>query len=234
VRQALIHATNKKAIVDTLQSGVYQEAFGPLSRITFGYDKRVETGGYTFDMNGARALLEEAGWTLGADGIRTRGGQPLKLTYISLNANRDPQQGELLQALWKAAGIDLEIQVFPGFAQESAAIAANAYHVVPGWWVQSDPTVLTQIYHSRNVGVNNWSKSAIPELDRLLEQGDSEPDTARRAAIFGQVQKAVMDHALSVPVWDHADIVVTRASLDGLVFDRRGQYFWLYDAYLKS
>lgn len=234
VRQALIKAVDKKAIISTLQADVYTPAFGPLSRVSPGYDKAVETAGYDFDLAAARKLLDEAGWVAGSNGMRARDGQQLQLKLASLPTKRDPDLAQFLQAMLKEVGIDLTIQVAPAFPQLSAVIKENNYDIVPSWWVQSDPTLLTQLYHTKNIGANNWSKSGLPDLDKMLDAMDVEPDRPRRLAAVGQIQKRIMDQALTVPLWDYADLVITSASLTGLVFNAAGQYSWFYDAYLKK
>ncbi len=233
VRQAVLKAIDKKSLISTLQANVYTPAYGPLSRVSAGYDKTVETG-YDFDLAGAKKLLDDAGWTAGADGMRSKGGQPLQLKWVSLPTNRDPDMAQFLQAILKTVGIDMPIQVAPAFPQETAAIKDNAYHIIPSWWVQSDPTLLSQLYATKNIGVNNWSKSGLPDLDKLLDQMDTEPDRTKRLAMVSQAQKQIMDNALTAPLWDYADLVVTRAALQGLVFNAAGQYSWFYDAYLTK
>src|SRR5262249_6416003 len=126
------------------------------------------------------------------------------------------------------------IQVAPAFPQLSAVIKENNYNITPSWWVQSDLTLLTQLYHTKNIGANNWSKSGLPDLDTMLDAMDVEPDRTQPLASVGQIQKRIMDQALTVPLWDYADLVITSASLTGLVFNAAGQYSWFYDAYLKK
>jgi peptide/nickel transport system substrate-binding protein len=232
VRQAVLKAVDKKSLISTLQADVYTPAFGPLSRVSPGYDKAVETG-YDYDVAAANKLLDDAGWTRGADGMRSQNGQPLQLKWVSLPTNRDGDLAQFLQAMLKTVGIDMPIQVAPAFPQETAVINDNDYHIIPSWWVQSDPTLLTQLYATRNIGVNNWSKSGVPDLDTLLANMDTEPDRAKRLSLVSQAQKLIMDNALTVPMWDYADLVVTRAALQGLVFNAAGQYSWFYDAYLS-
>jgi peptide/nickel transport system substrate-binding protein len=233
VRQAVLKAVDKKSLNSTLQANVYTPAYGPLSRVSAGYDKSVESG-YDYDLEGAKKMLDAAGWTASADGTRTKSGQALQLKWVSLPTNRDPDMAQFLQAMLKGVGIDMPIEVSPAFPQETAVIKANEYHIIPSWWVQSDPTLLTQLYATKNIGVNNWSKSGLPELDTLLDQMDTEPDRTKRLAMTAQAQKMVMDNALTVPLWDYADLVVTRAALQGLVFNAAGQYSWFYDAYLAK
>ncbi|NEX45368.1 peptide ABC transporter substrate-binding protein [Pseudotabrizicola algicola] len=62
------------------------------------------------DMEGAKALLDEAGWTVGANGIREKDGVPLKLLYqTSVNPVRQDFQA-LVKSWWNELGVDVELK----------------------------------------------------------------------------------------------------------------------------
>src|SRR5262249_16119494 len=77
MRRDLLHAVDKTANIQAFQAGAFQPAFGPLSRVTFGYDASIENAGYVYDQAKAKQLLDQAGWVAGGDGMRAKGGQPL-------------------------------------------------------------------------------------------------------------------------------------------------------------
>jgi peptide/nickel transport system substrate-binding protein len=80
VRQAIVHAIDQTAIVETLFFGIGKPAYGPLTRSTFGYDPKVETL-YKHDPERAKKLLEDAGWKLGGDGTRQKDGKKLSVVF---------------------------------------------------------------------------------------------------------------------------------------------------------
>ena len=62
------------------------------------------------DMEGAKALLDEAGWTVGADGIREKDGKKFKLLYqTSVNPVRQDFQA-LIKGWWNELGVDVELK----------------------------------------------------------------------------------------------------------------------------
>jgi len=62
------------------------------------------------DIEGAKALLEEAGWKVGADGIREKDGMKLKMLYqTSTNAVRQDFQA-LIKQWWTEIGVDAELK----------------------------------------------------------------------------------------------------------------------------
>ncbi|MFV0301482.1 MAG: peptide ABC transporter substrate-binding protein [Paracoccus sp. (in: a-proteobacteria)] len=66
------------------------------------------------DIEGAKALLDEAGWTVGGDGIREKDGMKLKLLYqTSVNAVRQDFQA-LIKQWWSEIGVDTELKTVDG------------------------------------------------------------------------------------------------------------------------
>ena len=65
-----------------------------------------------FDLAAARSALTAAGWTPGADGIRTRGGQRLALTvlYQTGIGPTAAAAAELAQQSWKKLGVDVRLK----------------------------------------------------------------------------------------------------------------------------
>lgn len=64
-----------------------------------------------FDAKAAAAALDDAGWTLGADGIRSKDGAPLELRmiYPSLFGDAGNAAAELIQSTWKELGVSLTV-----------------------------------------------------------------------------------------------------------------------------
>ena len=77
---------------------------------------------YPFDPAKAKALLGEAGWQPGADGIRQKGGQRLELVLnaIEYGGGADPT-AQLIQASLREVGIDVKIkaQARPPFYEDN-------------------------------------------------------------------------------------------------------------------
>jgi len=62
------------------------------------------------DIEGAKALLEEAGWTVGAGGVREKEGMRLSLSYLtSTNAVRQDFQA-LIKQWWEEIGVETELR----------------------------------------------------------------------------------------------------------------------------
>src|SRR6195256_4024300 len=92
VRQALLHAVDRKAIVDNIMEGSAGPAMGVLAPGVFGYKDMGLDKLYPFDRAKAKALLTQAGWAPGPDGIMVKGGQRLSLSWLGAPGRR-PQGG---------------------------------------------------------------------------------------------------------------------------------------------
>ena len=115
VRQALNWATNKDELCQVLFSNAFTPARTPLSPTTFGYDESLSSIYPKTDVEKAKALLEDAGWKMGSDGIREKGGKKLEVTanIVSPGIQTLPiKWAELLQAQLREAGIQFTPKQF--------------------------------------------------------------------------------------------------------------------------
>ena len=110
VRKALSLAIDRRHIA--------QQLYGPNGRATCNilpappqYTSSNNDGCLTQDIEEAKTLLEQAGWTPGDDGIRKKNGIPLKILYqtTSNNSVRQTTQ-ELIKGWWQEIGIETELK----------------------------------------------------------------------------------------------------------------------------
>ena len=108
VRQALQHATNRQAISEGIFYGL-EPAADTLYAATVPYcDVGLEP--YAYDMDEAARLLDEAGWTVGSDGIRVKDGQKLALDLLyNSDSVTEKTISEYLQSEYLKLGISLNI-----------------------------------------------------------------------------------------------------------------------------
>ena len=124
VREALAHALNKAQVVETLYTPLFGDllptaglgnAFWMSNQPAY-VDHQGEAGYGTGDVEAAKALLEGAGYVLGADGIYehpTDGRLSLRVGTTGGNQLRELQQ-QLIQAQMLEAGIEIVIENLPG------------------------------------------------------------------------------------------------------------------------
>jgi peptide/nickel transport system substrate-binding protein len=232
VRQALLYAVDRSAIVQAIFGGLSPVAYGPLGAVTLYYDRSVETM-YPHDAAKAAALLDEAGWRdSDGDGIRDKWGQALVLeTYIQ-SWGYSPEVAQLVQGQLRQVGVGMDIQMVAYPAALEAA-RQGKHHLIISAFSGSDPDILRTYFHSSNAEEGfNWAKVRDAELDRLLEEGSRVRDPEQRRKIYAQVQERIMNLALIIPLRDYVNLNVARARVKGLRYDAHGWFPLLHDVYI--
>ncbi len=223
VRQAIMYALDRAKVTEQTFFGVAKPAYGPITPTTPGYWSGVEKM-YPYDPAKARELLDAAGWRMGPGGIRIKDGQVLEVKHISL---LEPELGVPVQAAMKEVGIKYDVETVTK-ARQDELVMNNQYNVGEIRWVAVDPSVIGIPFYSRNIPAPgkfkfNWSRFGSPELDRLILQGDTAVDPARRAEILSRIQKTVLDRALILPIHISPQPIAYRRSVQGMRF---AQGFW--------
>jgi peptide/nickel transport system substrate-binding protein len=126
VRQAIELAIDKKALVDKLLFGKTTVATSALPGGWFS----PQLSASEFNPQGAKQLMDEAGWQPGADGIRAKDGVRARIEYGTTTGDRLREQTQrVIQEQLREIGIEVEIKNSPGgpvghVARQRAARAA--------------------------------------------------------------------------------------------------------------
>src|SRR6185436_17664864 len=197
----------KDAFLATVYKGTALKANAPLTAVMLD-DPAVKTKAYTFDAAKAKALLSEAGWQPGGDGIRTKGGQRLEivLNAIEYGGGPDPT-AQIIQASLQEVGIDVKIKA----------------QARPPWYEDN--------YRCATHGPVMFLRST--ELDGLLEQGRRESDPAKRRAIYVSIEQLALEEALTVPLVDELSVWAFRAGVQAVKYNFNA-YPILGDAALRK
>jgi peptide/nickel transport system substrate-binding protein len=230
VRQALNYALDRQQMVDVAMFGGTQPAYGPLAPRTPYYLPDVESM-YPYDLARAGEVLDAAGWTMGDDGVRSKDGQPLVIRWAV--TPWDAPWAELAQAQLSQIGAAIEISQMAD-APALEAMANDETNMLSTAWASSDPVVLSTVFHSRNIeGGSAMTKYANPELDALLETGESTVDETARGEAYAGAQELIVGEALIVPVSLWPQHVAMSSAVTGVGRDFRN-YLWLYDATVSA
>jgi peptide/nickel transport system substrate-binding protein len=218
VRRAVNHAVDKDAFLATVYRGTGLKAFAPLTAVML--DDPLLRQAYPFDPEKAKALLGEAGWPPGGDGIRSKGGQRLEivLNAIEYGGGPDPT-AQLIQSSLRDVGIDVKIkaQARPPWYEDNYRCATHG----PVMFLRStDPDGLFALFHSSLVGGNfNWSCVKNTKLDEMLTEGRRESDPAKRRALYLAIEKFALEEALTVPLVDELAVWAFRTGVQGVKYN---------------
>ena len=194
VRQAVAMGINKQGFVDTLLDGHGVPAAGafPTGFSTFG-SEHVTTEGY--DPDGAKALLEAAGWVdSDGDGIREKDGVKLELRWLTYPSRQElPLLAEAAQASLKELGMAVDINCTANrreFLADMGSwdIYASALVTAPSGDPQYFFTTSCLPGMSYNFGA--YENEAVTDL---ISQLSTEFDPARRGELAIELQQAILD-----------------------------------------
>ena len=231
VRQALIYATDREAIVMAIFKDLSPVAHGPLSAVTIGHSEEVAEL-YNHNPELAKDLLKASGWVdADGDGILEKDGQPLRVEAYLMSWGFMPEVAQLMQAQFKAVGVEMRSQVVAYPAALEAA-REGKHNFIPFSLSSSDPDILRTFFHSD--GGFNWAKVRDPGLDALLEEGARTLDPKKRKELYAEAQQIIMTEALIIPIRDYVNLNAASAQVRGLRYDLRGWFPWLYDVYLAE
>jgi len=235
VRRALLYATDRPALVKAVYGDFSPVATGPLSAVTraaFGPISSVAW--YVYDVEQAKALLAEAGWTdSDGDGVLDRDGQPLVLRGVLASWGELGSVATILQAQWKQLGIQLDLEQMPYPAVLEAG-RNGTHHLVPFVNSGTDPSLLRTFFHSSNIGGFNWARVSDGEVDAWLEEGERLDNGPDRYRLYYQVQERVLDQAWILPIRDQVNVNAASAHVQGLFYDVQGWFPVLQDVWLGN
>ncbi len=174
-----------------------------------------------FDPAGANALLDQAGYTKGADGYRTKNGKRLEFQYSTTANNSWRAADELiLQQDFKAIGVKIDIQNYDA----STFFGTVLPNGKPGqydlsefensWTYDADDAsefACAQIPSAANsFGGGNYSFYCNHTLDNLFTQEESIGDPAKRQAIFNQEHQIYLTDYPFVTLYSPVDISLAK------------------------
>jgi peptide/nickel transport system substrate-binding protein len=225
VREAVSLGIDRAEVVSTVHTSQTRPATSALASSTPSYADQSALLG--FDPARASAVLDAAGWTPGADGVRVKDGQPLavELTWFA-NAAANRPTVELLQQQLRAVGIDLQVRERP-IAENTPTMQEGRFTAVWGNLTRADPDILRSQY---STGGNNYYRLAAGPLDDLLAAQAAQPDAAARAETVAQAQQLLVRNHHTVPVVELTTVLGVAANTHGVAFDASSR-IQLHDAW---
>lgn len=182
VRRAINIAIDRNAMIEHVLNGYGSPAYSVCDKMPW-YNDAAETA---YDLEGARTLMEEAGWTEGADGIREKDGRKAVMTllYPASDSVRQALAADTSNQL-KALGIDVKTE---GVGWDVAYDRAQAEPLMWGWGAHT-PMELYNIYHTMaDTGLAEYSPYANEALDRYMDEALASSDLEESYNLWKQAQ----------------------------------------------
>ena len=218
VRQALTYAIDRQSFVNSYygfekgSDAVKKTEAGfvpalmanPLSSqlgdIVNGVEKDDAMTYYDYDLDKAKQILDDAGWTVGSDGKREKDGQKLTVRLISTKGKE--QLDTMLPMLEKAWGDELGVDFQSSLSEFNTMVATvqgddtvNDWEVsYMGWQYGSGEDTGANLQYTTGME-DNYSRISDSELDEYLNEGlyttDQEASTAAYKKAYERVSELV-------------------------------------------
>jgi peptide/nickel transport system substrate-binding protein len=215
VRQAIMYAVNQEVLVKQVLFGVDTPAHTVLTPITPGYSK--SSGDlYSYDPAKANALLDQAGWKMGAGGVRTKNGQKLALDIILFANSGLETPTEFVVSELNKVGFTASTTVQP-FATAQASYNSGVHNLGAFGYYGTDPYLLNIWANSDAIKSGfNWSHYDNPSLDAMIAKANRTADATARDGLYERVCTTLMKDAVYLPLWNVNDPFTMAPGVTGL------------------
>jgi peptide/nickel transport system substrate-binding protein len=192
VRQALMYGSDRQAIVEAVLFGYGSVPIIPTVVPTWAYDSAGITNLYQYDPDQAAALLDEAGWVMGSDGVREKDGRTLSFVgWYTAGETTIETAAIVLQEQWRQLGIEMTPQTEDGQALYDRFTESHDFDLI--FW-GSGATIDQRIFFS--CSADGWATQRYgycnEELDALMDQAAATLDVEEQVRLNTEILNALM------------------------------------------
>lgn len=243
VRQAIAQAIDYDTIINDVNPGT----FPATSPLTYGWYACDLPRPFTYDLDAAKALLADAGWVEGPDGIRVAQGAEYAVdgTRMSLQmegyTNFQPLQKleEALVEMFKAAGIEVTIQnddfsiIFGSYEEGSPRQVGNfdmliyddSLSIEPQASIKSD-YYSTNIPTAENPAGGNIYRWVNPAADAAIDAAGSTVDVAARQQAYCDLARLMQEDLPLISIFRFTEGYGAANNLTGYEVNMWGSLTW--------
>jgi peptide/nickel transport system substrate-binding protein len=224
VRRALLHGIDRVQIAEKLFGGRQPVAHTNVNALDWIHTDEIPK--YPFDAKRAAALLDEAGWTMKAGGVRQNAkGERLSLELMSTAGNRSRELvQQVLQSQWKDLGVDIRIRNQPARVFFGETVTQRKFEAMAMFaWISAPESVPRSNLHSQHIPTadNGWSGQNYtgfrnPEADRLIEAIEVELDREARRGLWHELQRLYASELPVLPLYFRANAYILPKWLKGV------------------
>lgn len=204
VRQAAAMAIDSETLINELYGGYADQAAGqPIASYVFGFNP--ELSNVPFNLEGARALLEEAG----------AAGAQITLMGSRGRFTSDAEVGSAIAAMLEEAGFVVDLQQPPWSAWLEAWFGDG--QVAPDLMLANHSNQLFDSSMTASQFLTCEGSASVvcdPAMDTTVETARLEIDETKRQALYGDLWQSVQSENLLVPVADVHRLAFTVENLE--------------------
>jgi peptide/nickel transport system substrate-binding protein len=225
VRRALLLGIDRRSMVEKLMGGRVPVANSFVSPLEPMFTDDVAT--YPYDPARAGALLDEAGWTRGADGIRRNAaGERLSLDFATSTGVRSRELlQQVMQSEWRRIGVETVIRNEPARTLFGETLKHRVFKGLAMFaWSTSIESTPRQILGSSQIpsAANNWGGGNYTgfrdaAMDADIDAMEKELDPGKRRGLWAEMQRIYAEKLPVLPLFFGAEAHVWPLWLKGVV-----------------
>jgi len=225
VRKAIYMAIDKKGWIDAVYYGVPIPCSSYLPPNHWAYNNKLVDPG--FDPAKAAALLDEAGWKVGDDGVRAKDGVRLAFTMSTTAGNKAREQAQqLVQQNLKKVNVEMTIKNMPASVVWGDYTVKSEFDTLMVGWdalLYPDPDygdrIISKSIPAKGGSGSNYVQYENPEIDELCAKGVTTVKQEDRKAIYDRIQEILLDDLPFAPIFAYQTIVGVKDRVGGYVLN---------------
>lgn len=207
LRKAVFQCVDRQEIVDKLVADVNPDTV-PLGSFMFMPDEDGYEDLYadykTKDIDAAKKTLEDAGWTMGADGVYELNGQKASFRLGHKIVDNRANISQLVAASCAEAGIQITDDVAENFNSER--LPASDFDTALFAWV-GNPFKTSSVANYTTDGGSNYNNYSSEKFDEAGEKALQELDPAKLDEYLKTMDEAMAEDLHSIPLYQFSDMV---------------------------
>jgi len=229
VRQAIACAIDRKLIIETLLRGHAQPAESLLPASHWAWTGDVAR--YEYDPDRAARLLDEAGYKVGANGVRF---------HLTMKISTDEGTrllAAVLQQQMAKVGIALDLRSYE-FATFYSDVTRGAFQIYSLRWIggNEQPDIFTYAFSTMSFSPKGANRSHYSNLrlDALLADASQSTDAARQRTDYIEAQQILARDLPAINLWYRDTVVVHNRRLTHVLPTPSGSFTFLETAELAK
>lgn len=230
VRQALTIGLNRAKIVDSVYNQYATVLNVPQSRASWAYSEGKNT--YDYDLEAAKKLLDDAGWTVGSDGIREKDGVKLEINFTGTSNNEVVDSIlSVADSDWKELGVKFTSEKMDFTSMRHKQEGGDWDMLFMAWGLTDDAN--DTVY--RTNGSQNKTGFSNEKIDALYAQIDKELDKEKLIELYSELYTELNEELPYIYMYQRNDMYAYNGRVKGLdASPYRHFTFSLYKATLEE
>lgn len=196
VRQALLYALDREAIIDQALYGQGLVATGPIRPWSWAYNPDQPV--ITYDPDQAKQLLDQAGWLdHDQDGIRDKDGTPLAFELLSSNDPAWVDVVDMISQQWAEVGVAAHVEIV-GAGLGERLVQHDFQAALAEVLLSGDPDPYPLWHLTQIEGGQNYAGWVNDKASMLLEEARAVTDRGRRNDFYFEFQRIFAEEVPSI------------------------------------